>query len=251
MKLELIDLYAGYDKPLIQGANALLESHSLVALLGRNGSGKSTLLRHISGLLPLLSGEVCVNGQAIHQMTERERAKLISFVTTSRVRHLQLTAREVVGLGRSPHTNWVGKLSAHDEQLVSNALEEVGISHLAHRYVSEISDGEMQRVMIARALAQDTPVLLLDEPTAFLDLPNRYELALLLKRLSKEQGKVILFSTHDLDVALQLCDRLMLIDNGHLITGTSDEVKHSGYIPQLFSSDRIEIDPDTGHVRLL
>ncbi len=250
MKLELKSISAGYETPLISDGNALLIGGSLVALLGRNGAGKSTLLRHISGLLPLISGQVVIGGKSIHTLTERERAKMISFVTTWRGRAIQMTAREVVGLGRSPYTNRMGRLSKHDGRVVEEALIQVGIPHLADKFVSEISDGENQRVMIARALAQDTPVILLDEPTAFLDLPNRYELALLLRKLAHQRDKIILFSTHDLDVALQLCDILMLIDRHTLVTQATSEMRQSGYIEQLFSSDKVAIDPETGNVHL-
>lgn len=250
MKVELNGVSVGYDQPLLTGAEAQLNSGELVALLGRNGSGKSTLLRHIAGLLPLLSGEVLVGGKAIHSMSERERAKYLSMVTTRRSRVPQLTAFEVVGLGRSPYTNRLGRLSPHDREVVDHSLELVGISHLSHRLVSQMSDGENQRVMIARALAQDTDVILLDEPTAFLDLPNRYDLALLLKRLACERQKVIIFSTHDLDIAFQLCDRIMLIRERELTTLSTDEMRRSGYIEQLFSSSHIHFDPHTGAVHL-
>ncbi|MBR8704089.1 ABC transporter ATP-binding protein [Porphyromonas levii] len=250
MKLLLNHISAGYDRPLVKDGNTMIEGGQLVALLGRNGAGKSTLIRHIAGLLPLLSGEVLVGEKAIHKMDERERAKLISVVSTRKSRVPQLSAAEVVGLGRSPYTNLMGKLSANDRAAVREALELVGISHLSDRYVDQISDGENQRVMIARALAQDTPVILLDEPTAFLDLPNRYDLALLLKRLTKERNKIIIFSTHDLDVAFQLCDRLMLIQNHELITLPTEEMKSSGLIEALFSSEQVQLDPHTGAVHL-
>lgn len=251
MKLVLNHISAGYADPLIHEGNATLEGGQLVALLGRNGAGKSTLLRHIAGLRPLLSGEVRVEGKSLHSMSEAERAKLISVVTTRKSRPPQLTATEVVGLGRSPYTNRMGRLSSRDKKVVAESLNLVGISHLADRYVNQISDGENQRVMIARALAQDTPVILLDEPTAFLDLPNRYELALLLKKLSKERDKVIIFSTHDLDIAFQLCDNLMLIDNKELVTLPTEEMKSSGRIESLFSSTQVQLDLHTGSVRLV
>lgn len=251
IKLQLQALSAGYDTPLIRDAFATLTGGELIALLGRNGAGKSTLLRHIAGLLPLLDGDVLVNDQAIHRMSVQERAKLISVVTTRKSRVPQLTASEVVGLGRSPYTNRLGRLSVQDRQLVAHALEQVGMSHYADRYVHQMSDGENQRVMIARALAQDTPVILLDEPTAFLDLPNRYDLALLLRRLSREQGKIILFSTHDLDIAFQLCDRIMLIAEQQLITLPTSEMRGSGHIEALFSSEHIRFDPHTGSVHLV
>lgn len=250
MKLHLNHIAAGYDDPLIREGNATLEGGQLVALLGRNGAGKSTLLRHIAGLLPLLSGEVLVEGKVIHNMDERKRAKLISVVSTRKSRIPQLTAREVVSLGRSPYTNHMGKLSTNDRTIVQEALELVGINHLADRYVHQISDGENQRVMIARALAQDTPVILLDEPTAFLDLPNRYDLAILLRHLAKERDKIIIFSTHDLDIAFQLCDHLMLIQNQELITLPTEKMKSSGLIEALFNSEQVQLDPHTGAVHL-
>lgn len=251
IQLDLINLSAGYDSPLVREANATLMGGELIALLGRNGAGKSTLLRHISGLLPLMDGEVRVNRQSIHKMSVRERARLISVVSTRKSRVPQLTAREVVGLGRSPYTNRMGRLRAEDRRVVDRALALVGMSDFAERFVHQLSDGENQRIMIARALAQDTPVILLDEPTAFLDLPNRYDLALLLHKLSREQEKIILFSTHDLDIAFQLCDRIMLISGQELITLPTSEMQSSGHIEVLFSSSHIDFDPHTGAVRLV
>ncbi|MDO5017418.1 MAG: ABC transporter ATP-binding protein [Porphyromonas sp.] len=250
MQLQLRHIAAGYNQPLIRDGNATLDAGQLVALLGRNGTGKSTLLRHIAGLLPLLSGEVVVE-KNIHRMSEMERAKWISIVTTRKSRVPQLTAREVVALGRSPYTNRMGRLSPKDREVVDRSLQLVGVSHLRDRFVNQISDGENQRVMIARAIAQDTPVILLDEPTAFLDLPNRYDLALLLQRLAHEERKIIIFSTHDLDVAFQLCDTIMLIQDHQLLTMPTEEMRHSGYIEALFSSDQIQFDPDTGAVHLI
>ncbi|MDO5036052.1 MAG: ABC transporter ATP-binding protein [Porphyromonas sp.] len=248
--LELRQLTIGYETPLIKEGNAELHEGELIALVGRNGSGKSTLLRHLAGRLNPSKGEVLVQGRSLATLSLSERAKLISVVTPYRRDLPHLTAFEVVALGRAPYTNYFGRLRTSDESAVVKALSDTGMSHYADRMIGKMSDGEQQRVMIAKALAQDTPIILMDEPTAFLDLSNRYELALLLKRLSVLEQKLILFSTHDLDVAFQLCHHIMLIRSPQLITMSADNMRHSGYIEELFSSTNVHFDAVSGQVKL-
>ena len=153
-------------------------------------------------------------------------------------------------MGRAPYTNWIGQLQAEDEKRVVTAMQLVGMSGYAEKTMDKMSDGECQRIMIARALAQDTPIILLDEPTAFLDLPNRYELCLLLKRLTQTEGKCILFSTHDLDIALSLCDTIMLIDNPQLYSLPTNEMITSGHIERLFQNEMVTFDAKTIKIRI-
>ncbi|MDE6200193.1 MAG: ABC transporter ATP-binding protein [Muribaculaceae bacterium] len=215
--IELRNISAGYgNRKLVKDADALFAPSTLTALTGRNGSGKSTLLRAIAGLGKICGGEIAVDGKTTFA-SAMERAKSIAFVNTQRVRIANMRCRDLVGLGRAPYTDWAGRLSRHDKAVVEHALATVGMSEYAERTLDTMSDGECQRVMIARALAQDTPNILLDEPTSFLDLPNRHQLMELLGNLAHNQGKTILLSTHELDIALSAADTIALIDTPRLL----------------------------------
>lgn len=238
------------DRRLLEDVSADFSPQTLTALIGRNGTGKSTLLRAIAGLGPVAGGNVELCGRPLAELPPRQRAGTVGFVTTDKVRIANLPCRDVVALGRAPYTDWIGRMQAADRAAVDRALELVGMSAFARKTMDRMSDGECQRVMIARALAQDTPVILLDEPTAFLDLPNRYELATLLRRLTRDEGKCILFSTHDLDVALSLCDSVALIDTPSLHHLPAGEMVGSGLIERLFSGENARFDPETRTVRL-
>ena len=235
---------------LIRDASCRMAEGRVITLLGRNGAGKSTLLRVMSGIDKPMAGSVAIDGRSLSAMTARRLARVISLVTTERVRPQGLSCRDVVALGRAPYTNWIGRMQETDRAVVERALALVGMEAFARKTMDRMSDGECQRVMIARALAQDTPVMLLDEPTAFLDLPNRYELALLLRRLAHDEGKCILFSTHDLDVALTLCDTVALIDTPQLHALPAAEMAASGHIERLFTGGGIVFDAATQTVRL-
>ena len=241
--IELKELTLGYgQRTLLEMVNARMTGGQLIALLGRNGAGKSTLLRAMMGLEKPQSGEIILQGKKITSLKPEKLARNISFVTTDKVRIANLRCKDVVSMGRAPYTNWIGQLRPEDEMRVDTAIQLVGMSAYAEKTMDKMSDGECQRIMIARALAQDTPVILLDEPTAFLDLPNRYELCLLLKRLAQEEDKCILFSTHDLDIALSLCDSIMLIDNPHMYTLPTPEMVASGHIERLFRNESVTFD---------
>ncbi len=251
MGILLENISLGYgSRTLVAGGTAKLPSGSLVALIGRNGTGKSTLLRAIATLDAPRGGTISLCGVPTSELTPRCLAATVSFVATDKVRIANLTASDVVALGRAPYTNWMGSMQAHDREIVAQALALVGMSDFADKTMDSISDGECQRIMIARALAQQTPLVLLDEPTAFLDLPNRYALAMLLRRLAHEERKCILFSTHDLDIALQLCDSVILIDTPHLHHMPSAELLQSGLIERLFAGESISFDPETQSIRL-
>ena len=237
-------------RTLIEHASAHFERGKMVALLGRNGTGKSTLLRAIASLGRVQSGEIIIDGKPLSEHNHHTLSRLISFVNTERVDIEALTARELVGIGRSPFTDWSGKLTSKDLQIVEHSMETAGIAHLSDRQVETLSDGEYQRVMIARALAQDTPAMLLDEPTSFLDLPNRYELCTLLERLAHDEGKCIIFSTHELDIALAMADSIALVDTPQLIHLPTDEMITTGHIERLFDSKLIRFDATTRAIQL-
>lgn len=249
--IQLKDLTLGYEqRTLLEKVSAHITGGQLVALLGRNGTGKSTLLRAVMGLEKPQNGEIILHGNNIASLKPEELARNISFVTTDKVRIANLRCRDVVALVRAPYTNWLGQLQGEDKEKVDNAMHLVGMDSYAEKTMDKMSDGECQRIMIARALAQDTPVILLDEPTAFLDLPNRYELCLLLRKLTQKEGKCILFSTHDLDIALSLCDTIMLIDNPQLYSLPTNEMITSGHIERLFHNESVTFDAQAMKIRI-
>lgn len=230
-----------------KGINASLKSGEMVCLLGANGVGKSTLMKTITGFLAALDGTVMLNGKSIHSMNEADISKLIAVVLTDRLEVPNATVFEMVSYGRSPYTGFMGLLSAHDEVIVKQAIERCGIAHKTNHLFSSLSDGERQKVTIAKALAQDTPIIILDEPTAFLDLPSKVEIMQLLRTLSSTVGKSILMSTHDLDLALQMADKLWLVDaNNPLITGTPEDLLLNNAFQSLFENSSIVFDNKTG-----
>lgn len=248
--IRLENLSVGYgERILLQGVSAEFAAGSITALVGRNGTGKSTLMRAITGLGEYLEGEVYLAGRPLSAIPAPEMAQIIAFVNTERIRIQNLHCRDVVALGRAPYTNWIGKMQPEDEEIVMRSLSLVGMESYAFRTMDKMSDGECQRVMIARALAQQTPVILLDEPTSFLDMPNRYELCSLLTELAHSEGKCILFSTHELDIAISLCDSIALIDSPALHYLPVGEMVHSGHIERLFSSSKVYFDPVSGAVK--
>lgn len=249
--IELRGLTIGYqDRVLLRDSNAGFGWGEFTALIGRNGTGKSTLLRTIAGLAKPLSGGVYMDGKPVGKMLPAEIAAAISFVSTDEVRITNLRVADVVGLGRAPYTNWIGQLTDADRLKVEESLSLVGMTHFAQKSMDRLSDGERQRVMIARALAQDTPVILLDEPTAFLDLPNKYEICLLLRTLAHDQGKCIISSTHDLSIALELCDTIAMIDDCAIRYGTTGQLVADGAIDRLFEGTPLTFNVGEGRVRL-
>lgn len=236
--ISLRNFSIGYGRrTLIADANCDIPPRCLAALIGRNGTGKSTLLRAIAGLNTRYFGEIIVDGQNLRALTAPRLARTLALVTTARVRIPSLRCEDVVAMGRAPYTGWSGRLSDDDRRIVAHSLDAVGMGAYASRTMDSMSDGECQRIMIARALAQSTPVILLDEPTSFLDLPGRYELVGLLSALAREQGKCIVFSTHELDIALGHTDRIALIAPPCLIVEPTEEIKASGLVQKTFSID--------------
>lgn len=237
MMIQLSNITLSYgSRELMSGVSARFEAGHLYSLIGRNGAGKSTLLRALAGIdvTPLRSGSILIGGRDLLQMNPADRARVVSVVTTDKCRIANLPVEDAVSLGRAPYTNWIGRMQNDDRHIVAQALDMVGMGAFARKSMDSLSDGEAQRVMIARALAQQTPVILLDEPTAFLDMPARYELCALLGRLAHEEGKCIIFSTHELDIAMSRCDATALIDTPSMHLQPSDELLDSGLIGRLF-----------------
>ena len=245
------NLTLGYgNRTLIESLTAQIKGGELTALVGRNGTGKSTLLRAIVGLGERMGGDILLAGKPIDMLSTAYLATTVAFVTTDKVRIANLRCRDVVALGRAPYTNWIGRMQEQDEEIVMRSMELVGMESYADKTMDRMSDGECQRIMIARALAQQTPIILLDEPTAFLDMPNRYELCTLLQHLAHEEQKCILFSTHELDIALALCDSIALISPPQLHVLPTEQMVSSGHIERLFTSGIVNFDPATRSVSI-
>ncbi|WP_455106257.1 ABC transporter ATP-binding protein [Prevotella pallens] len=227
MNITLEQLSVGYKgfPPVVSNINVEIKSGELTCLIGSNGIGKSTLLKTLTGFLPKLSGRLLLDGRDINMLSQRERAKYISIVLTYKSDVQNLSVTEMVGMGRMPYTGFWGKLNTNDQTIVAEAIEMVGIEHLKNRMIQTLSDGERQKVMIAKALAQQTPVILLDEPTSFLDFPSKVEMLQLLHRLAKETNKVVFLSTHDLELALRIADRLVELNKNGLQVVPAQQVK--------------------------
>lgn len=230
--------------------NISLKAGELVCLLGPNGVGKSTLIRTLAGMQPPLSGQVKISGTDFKKVPPRERAQLVSVVLTDSAPVGLMDAYTMVSLGRHPYSGRFGALKTHDHERINWSFDAVGASDLASRQVAELSDGERQKVSIARALAQETKVMLLDEPTAFLDLPRKVELMSILRDLAHREQLALLLSTHDLDLALRFADRLwVLTPEGQIIQGYPEAIAMSGAFAKVFESEKLDWDPAIGSFR--
>ena len=223
-----------------------LEKGKLTALIGANGIGKSTLLRTLIGIQSPLSGKVFLKEKDIHSLDNLTLAQHLSVVLTDKLPQSNLTVFELIALGRQPYTNWIGKLTSADIAKVNEALELTQISHLAEQKHDEISDGQLQIVLIARALAQDTPLIILDEPTTHLDLLHKVTLLKLLKKLTQETGKSILFSTHDIDMAIQLSDEMIIMTPESVVQDQPCNLIMKGNFNTLFQDEHIFFDAEKG-----
>ena len=223
--------------------NATIHGGELTCLLGPNGAGKSTLLRTLSAFQPPISGNITIMGRNLREYSDKELSKTIGVVLTEKTDLRNMTVEDLIGLGRSPYTGFWGTLHRQDREIVAQAIEMVGITDLKDRMVQTLSDGERQKVMIAKALAQETPIIFLDEPTAFLDFPSKVEIMQLLHTLSRTTGKTIFLSTHDLELALQIADTIWLMDKEKgVITGTPEKLATDGSLKTFFTQRGIEFD---------
>ena len=278
--IELKDLTIGYaqknnTKVVASGINATLHSGRLTCLIGANGIGKSTLLRTLSAFQPPLSGEIFIDNESpipLSTLTDKQLSRLIGVVLTEKPDVQNMTVFELVGLGRSPYTGFWGRLNEDDKEVVKESLRLVGIESLQDRLIQTLSDGERQKTMIAKALAQQTPVIYLDEPTAFLDYPSKVEMLTLLRHLARETGKTIFLSTHDMELALQIADELWLMTAGTpssdtaespsnnglcqnpkettLIIGTPRELAANGSLSRFIDRPGLHFDPQTLAIRV-
>lgn len=229
MVISLSQLSVGYtlSHPVISDINLELRSGQLACLIGENGIGKSTLLKTLTGFLPKLKGSLLLDNRDIESFSQRELARQVSIVLTQKPDVQNLTIEEIIGLGRSPYTGFFGRLRAEDRKVVDDAIATMGIEKLRGRMIQTLSDGERQKVMIAKAQAQETSIILLDEPTAFLDFPSKAETFQSLQRMAHERDKLILLSTHDLELAVRFADSLLEVKSGRLQAVSATEVKAS------------------------
>lgn len=233
------------------GINASLYSGELTCLLGPNGAGKSTLLRTLTAFLPPVAGEIFIESNPLKDYSPAEISRMIGVVLTDRLNVSNMSVEELIGLGRSPYTGFWGRLSVDDRKIVDEAINLVGVGMLRKRMVHTLSDGERQKVMIAKTLAQETPIIFLDEPTAFLDYPSKVEIMQLLRQLAYGKNKTVFLSTHDMELALQIADRIWLIDKTHgVTTGTPEDLAINGALSKYFLREGILFDIDSGLFRI-
>ena len=233
-------------KTIATHINLNLKKGELIALIGANGIGKSTLLRTLIGIQPPLSGNIILNGININEYDSISFAQNLSIVLTEKLPPSNLTVFEIIALGRQPYTNWLGNLSDNDISKINEAMELTQITSLAEKKHYEISDGQLQNVLVARALAQDTPLIILDEPTTHLDLLHKVSLFKLLKKLAKETKKCILFSTHDIDMAIQISDEMIIMTDENVVQDQPCNFISKGNFETLFKNEHIAFDREKG-----
>lgn len=231
---------------IAKDVNITLEAGKLISLIGENGIGKSTLLRTLSGLKKPLSGSVHLNGRNLTDFSQVDLAQNLSLVLTEKLPPSNLTVIELIALGRQPYTNWIGKLTEADLEKINQAISLTQIEHLVQKKYYEISDGQFQNVLVARALAQDTPLIMLDEPSTHLDLFHKVALFKLLKKLASESNKCILFSTHDIDLAIQLSDEMIVMTSNKVVQNQPCNLISEGIFDTLFIDENIKFDSEKG-----
>jgi iron complex transport system ATP-binding protein len=245
--LSISSLKIGYQsgkksKLLLPPLNAGAKQGELIAVIGRNGIGKSTLLRTLTGLQRPLGGSIYYSGVNINDISRIELAKNVGYISTEVIKVSNMRVYDLVSLGRFPYTNWIGKIEAKDHEIITDALEKTSMSHFQSKLISELSDGERQKVMIARILAQNTDIMVMDEPTAFLDVAGRYEILHLLKSLTRDSSRTIIYSTHDLQMAVSLSDKIWLILDDLLREGAPEDLMIEGEFDRLFDSSVVQFN---------
>ncbi len=255
--LEAKQIAIGYEGvALASGINAVAQGGEMICLLGQNGCGKSTLLRTLCGLQPPVAGSITIDKKEVQTLSAADKARVLALVLTERMSLENTCVHDVVAMGRYPYSSFLGGLTAQDETVINEALEQVGLLHKKDAFYNTLSDGEKQRVLIAKALAQETPLILLDEPTAHLDLPNRIRILLLLRELAHTQQKCVIISTHELDLALQLADTIWLMRKKNTVTdvpleiGTPQSLIDSGAFAAAFANEHFTFEPVDGQLRV-
>ena len=253
--LETKNLSVGYktkkeEKLIASNINIALQKGQLIGLVGANGIGKSTLLRSLTQVQAKLSGEILLNDKPLASYSNLELAKSMSLVLTEKVASKNLSVFELIALGRQPYTNWVGTLSEEDIAVINKAIAHTNIEELKNKKCFELSDGQLQKVMITRALAQDTDLIILDEPTTHLDMYHKAYILKLLQKLVKETGKTILFSSHEIDLAIQLCDSIIVMNKKEVVSDSPCKLISKGVFNNLFPEDLITFDVNTGSFRV-
>jgi len=247
MRLETRQISIGYHKPKIEVASSIdikIKSSGMTAVIGINGSGKSTLIKSLAGLLPLCHGDILLNNKILNEYSRNEIARKISVVLTKEQLPQQLSVLEFVALGRQPYTNWIGLHRLEDKNLIVKSLKQVGLYNIKHKPCLSLSDGQLQKALIARAIAQNTPLIILDEPTSHLDMYHKAMVLNLLKTLSKKHQKSVVFATHEINLALQLCDSIVLVKDKKVVQDTPENLIDSGLLHELFPKDLIRFDQD-------
>ena len=237
--------HAGQDHVVVAGIQASARPGQLTAVLGPNGAGKSTLLRSLMGLQPMLSGQATLEGTELDSLPPRERARRTAVVLTDRIDVGLLTGREVVELGRYPHQGFTSRLTDQEARLIQDTLDQLHAAHLADHRFAEMSDGQRQRILLARALVQEPELLVLDEPSAFLDVGARVDLMALLQTMAAERTITVIISTHEVELALRMSDSIWLIDNGRLTQGSPEELIINGSIGRVFETPATHFNPDS------
>lgn len=253
--LKTEDLSIGYktkkaETVIADNINIELHKGEFIGLVGANGIGKSTLLRTLTNVQNSLSGSIYINNKLLSEFQPEDLAKAMSLVLTEQIASKNLSVFELVALGRQPYTNWVGNLSDNDITIINRSLQQTNIEALKHKRCFELSDGQLQKVMIARALAQDTDLIILDEPTTHLDMYHKAYILKLLQKLAKETNKTILFSSHEIDLAIQLCDKMIVMTATNVVSDTPCNLISKGTFNTLFPKDLIAFDENTGSFRV-
>ena len=250
--IKLSGLDAGFravpeDMAVLQQLEISVGEGELVVIAGRNGSGKTTLIRTMVGLIPHLAGDILINQKSISRYTKPQLSMMVGYVSTERLGAANLDVYELVSLGRIPHTSWLGRLSGKDREIIDQSIQLTGLNEIRHKKLSQISDGERQRAMIARSLAQDTEIIILDEPTAFLDVIHRFEVLHLLHQLSRPpHNKTVILSSHDIQIAFRYADRFWIIKDKGIIEGSPEDLVLQEEIGSLSSDSDIAFDPEAG-----
>jgi iron complex transport system ATP-binding protein len=251
LTIEAKGLSIGYKNvEVVTNINFKLHAKELCAIIGVNGIGKSTLLRTLGKLQPKLSGQILIKNKLLEDYSSLDLAKQTSVVLTEPIASKNITVKELITLGRQPYTNWLGNLTAADKTHIKESIQSFELQEFTSKKCHELSDGQLQRVLIARAMAQDTPLILLDEPTTHLDLYHKVQIFKLLQNLAHQHQKTIVFTTHEIDLAIQLCDKILLLDGKENAFAAPSELIEKGSFSTLFPSEMVRFDAETGSFKV-